>query len=111
LRFGGLVKGDGRPRIKLEGDKLYIVVPERSKVQQRFLGWCLVYHIEYEGDVWCFKVKLGGSALGDWIEPIRPSEWNELTASRGSRRGSRSPRGSLQVICVGRFLALAGRRH
>jgi len=86
LRFRGLVKDDRGPRIKLEGDELYVVVPEGSKVQQRFLGWRFVYRIEHEGDAWCFKVKLSGSALGDWIEPLRPSERDELTASRDSRR-------------------------
>jgi len=51
-----------------------MVVPERAKVQQLFLGGCVIYRVEHDGDAWCFKVKLGGSAIGDWVEPLRLSE-------------------------------------
>lgn len=78
MKFKGLLKGGEEPKIKLESNELYIMIPEKAKVKQRFLGGYIIYRIEYDNDVRYFKVRLGASSLGDWVEPLRPSEWNEV---------------------------------
>ena len=78
VKFKGLVKGSGEPRIKLEGNEAYIVIPEGARVKHYFLGGVIYYCIEHGGDKRYFKVKLGSTALGDWVEPLRPDEWAEV---------------------------------
>ncbi|MHC1600804.1 MAG: hypothetical protein ACXQTI_00670 [Candidatus Nezhaarchaeales archaeon] len=78
LKFKGLIKGEGEPRIKIEKGEIYIVTPEGARVKQYFLGGVIYYCIEHYEDKWYFKVRLSDSALGDWVEPLKPSEWVSL---------------------------------
>lgn len=78
MKFKGLIKGNEEPKVKIVNDELYLVIPKKAKVKQRFLGGCIIYRIEDGNNVWYFKVRLGTSALGDWVEPLKPDEWNEM---------------------------------
>lgn len=78
MKFKGLIKSGEEPKVKIVNNELYLVVPEKAKVKQRFLGGCIVCRIEANDNVWYFKVRLGTSALGDWIEPLKPNEWDGI---------------------------------
>jgi len=78
VKFKGLIKGEGEPRIKIEKEEAFIVIPDGANVKQYFLGGVIYYCIEHNGDKWYFKVKLGDTALGNWVEPLKPGEWMSL---------------------------------
>ncbi len=78
IKFKGLIKGEGEPKIRIERGKAYIMIPEGARVKQYFLGSVIYYCIEHNNNKWYFKVRLSGSVLGDWIEPLKPSEWTSL---------------------------------